>query len=637
MKLRHHMILWIAGPTLAIYALILGIAGLSLYRQSMRETEQSMTRFAGSYSARLDGYLRQASRVAETTARFMRFADRLTDDEIYRQLETNVEQMSLIYGACVAFEPGTRKPKDVLFAPYVCRSDEGLRRVNIDKNVYDWYGDLSYTWYIRPKQLGCGVWSAPYFDKGAGGILMSTYSAPFSAEGAFGGVCTVDIDLPNLRETVGKEIQEDLDFVILTSEGYYAYHPDPSRIMSRTVVQHAHDDGRPALAALAPRMLSGQAGSGWIEGWDSDEPLGVFFAPVPLTGWVFACRMPAETVLRHVRRRMILGAAALLVAMLLMGGCIYFVAGRIAAPITSLERKVAQVSLGDLEARLDETASTVEIQKLARSFNKMTSDLRSHVERLASETAARQRAERDMDIARGIQLGLLPTSNPKLSGYDIAGWSKPADKTGGDYYDWQPLPDGRLAISLADVSGHGIGPALVTAVCRAYARASFPSKNELGPLMDRINDFLVEDLPAGRFVTFVVVVLQPSSGMIEVLSAGHGPLLLYRASSARVEVLEVQGLPFGIVSAFGYGPSSRLELSPGDVLVLTTDGFFEWSNPEGEIYGSARLERFVAAYHEVDPATFIQALRDDVLAFARGTPQADDLTAVVIRRNSDGR
>ena len=140
----------------------------------------------------------------------------------------------------------------------------------------------------------------------------------------------------------------------------------------------------------------------------------------------------------------------------------------------------------------------------------------------------------------------MPVSKPDLPGYDIAGWSQAAEQTGGDYFDWQPLADGRLAVSLADVTGHGIGPALVTAVCRAYSRATFSTDEEIGAQLDRINNLLVEDLPAGRFVTFVVALVDPRANHVRLLSAGHGPLYLYTRANDTVQEFDAHDIPFGL-------------------------------------------------------------------------------------------
>jgi serine phosphatase RsbU (regulator of sigma subunit) len=336
-------------------------------------------------------------------------------------------------------------------------------------------------------------------------------------------------------------------------------------------------------------------------------------------------------VLSSVRQRTLFNGLALLAALLLIAGCIYFVAGRIAAPIAALEHAVTGVSRGDLASRVDKSASTTEVRNLADSFNRMTADLRANVERLAVEKGARQRMERDLDIARQIQRGLLPSSKPDIPGYDIAGWSRAADKTGGDYFDWQVLADGRILISLADVSGHGIGPALMAAVCRAYARAT-TQEEDLGRYMNRLNELLMNDMPDGRFITFVGVLIDPKSHQVQMISAGHGPL--FRCLHANGELIEsgADGLPLGLVPQNEYGSATKFSLEPGDSVLLITDGLFEWSNVSGESYGLERLRNAIHASSFVNTDKMIQRLYSHSQEFAGNVPQEDDVTIVIIRR-----
>ena len=267
----------------------------------------------------------------------------------------------------------------------------------------------------------------------------------------------------------------------------------------------------------------------------------------------------------------------------------------------------------------------------------VASQIRVHVSAALREAETRRKIERiehDLSLARSIQQGLLPSQPPDIDGFDIAGWNQPADETGGDYFDWQELSDGRTAISLADVSGHGIGPALVTAVCRAYARAAFPSGADLPEEMNRINQLLVEDLPANRFVTFAVCILDAAKSRAHLLSAGHGPLLMYRAAEKTVQNFSAQGIPFGLMPGIGYGPPREIEFAPGDMLVLTTDGFFEWENAEGEQFGTSRLEEAIRASSDLSPNEVIRSIYASVKEFSGGTEQDDDLTAVVLKRKS---
>jgi serine phosphatase RsbU (regulator of sigma subunit) len=266
-------------------------------------------------------------------------------------------------------------------------------------------------------------------------------------------------------------------------------------------------------------------------------------------------------------------------------------------------------------------------------------EVRKHVKEAAEEASAHERAERqvsgmqhDLAVARDIQRGLLPTTAPILPGFDITGMNRPADQTGGDYYDWQPLPDGRLTVVLADVSGHGIGPALVMAVCRAYARASAPTTPDPAVLVTRLNQLLHGDLPADRFITFVVGVLD-QNGRVELISAGHGPTLLYRASTGDVTQFGGDGMPLGVSPTEEYGPTVSLTLDQGDILVLLTDGFFEWSRPgDGEQFGIPRLQDALRASAAGDAATILRSIDESVRRFCDGSPQSDDMTAIVVKR-----
>jgi serine phosphatase RsbU (regulator of sigma subunit) len=268
-------------------------------------------------------------------------------------------------------------------------------------------------------------------------------------------------------------------------------------------------------------------------------------------------------------------------------------------------------------------------------------EVRGHVREAAAEAAAHELAERqvfgmrrDLTVAREIQLGLLPTRSPDLASFDIVGMNRPADLTGGDYYDWQALPDGRLAVALADVSGHGIGPALVMAVCRAYARSTAPHTPDPAALVTRLNELLHGDLPANRFITFVVAVLD-EHGTARLVSAGHGPTLLYRAATREVEQFDGDGFPLGISPGEIYGPTNDLSLDEGDVLVMLTDGYFELTRPgDEEPFGVPRLKETLrsAAGAGADAAAILRTLDETVRAFGEGSPQSDDMTAIVIKR-----
>lgn len=251
---------------------------------------------------------------------------------------------------------------------------------------------------------------------------------------------------------------------------------------------------------------------------------------------------------------------------------------------------------------------------------------------LLEQYAEKQRLERDLAVAREIQQSLLPKAAPQVAGYDIAGWNEPADETGGDCYDFVELDGGRVGLMLADATGHGIGPALCVSECRALLRALIGSVEDLASGMQRANLLLGQDLPAGRFVTTFFGVLDPQTHRVEYVSAGHGPLLLVRATAGADVELPASTLPMGILPELDTTVPAPIELASGDTLLLITDGFFEWASPANEAYGIRRILDLVRANPRASSADLIRMLHQAVIAFAEGTPQMDDLTAIVVKR-----
>lgn len=248
-----------------------------------------------------------------------------------------------------------------------------------------------------------------------------------------------------------------------------------------------------------------------------------------------------------------------------------------------------------------------------------------------TERKQSERMAHDLHIAREIQRGLLPVEQPTIEGFEIAGWNQAADETGGDYFDWLPLPDGRTVISIADATGHGIGPALITTVCRAYFRASCSFETSLERTFTRVNKLLSNDLPPGRFVTAAAAILEPKRRHLQLFSAGHGPTLFYRAASGDVQSFPADALPLGIMADDTKAPSREILFQPGDCLVLITDGFFEWRNENRELFGLRRLEHAICRNSHLHAKEMITAIYEEVLAFAGNTEPDDDLTAVIIK------
>ena len=268
----------------------------------------------------------------------------------------------------------------------------------------------------------------------------------------------------------------------------------------------------------------------------------------------------------------------------------------------------------------------------------VATEIRKYLEAALQEAETRQQLQQvqhDLDIARTIQQSLLPRVRPRLAGFEIAGWNLSADATGGDYFDWKQLSDGRLVVTLADVTGHGIGPAMLASVCRAYSRASFDGPVGLTSTVERINEALLADLTQGRFATFVAVVCKAGDNQVELLSAGQGPLFWYSSTTDTFQEIPTQAIPLGLMPELNASAPETLTLLSGDLLLLMTDGFFEWADDSGEQFGMERAAETIRRAKGLPPEEIIAELYNSILTFSNGSKQQDDLTAVVIKRVPD--
>ena len=274
---------------------------------------------------------------------------------------------------------------------------------------------------------------------------------------------------------------------------------------------------------------------------------------------------------------------------------------------------------------------TAEDEDLARSLGALAG-VALQRQLLLEEYAAKQKLVHDLEVAGGIQQSILPDAAPPSDGFDIAGWNRPADQTGGDAYDFIDLGNGRIGIAAGDATGHGIGPALVAVECRALIRALASNSLDLAHILATTNSLLYQDLAASRYVTLCLAILDTSSATLSFASAGHGPILHYHASTDTFDELEVSGPPLGLFDGMVYAPPAPIHLAPGDLFVIPTDGFYEYARADGEFFGNDRIKDVLRAYRHDASATIATRLYDAVLAFAQGSPQADDMTVVIVRK-----
>ncbi len=250
--------------------------------------------------------------------------------------------------------------------------------------------------------------------------------------------------------------------------------------------------------------------------------------------------------------------------------------------------------------------------------------------RLLEEFLAKRRLEDEMELARDIQIGLMPKSPPDLPGFDLAGWSRPSLYAGGDFFDLFPWGEGNVGVMLGDAVGHGVGPALLGAEVRALVRALALHESRPDAVLTDANRLLAADVAEGRFVTLALAVADGAAGTIRYASAGQGPLLLLRASG-EAENFGSTGLPLGILQDAAVECSPTIPLDPGDVFLIASDGIFECETGDGDLGVDAAVE---AARRHLDGSAdgLIRALEHLTERVSPDGTFRDDRTIVVAKR-----
>lgn len=252
--------------------------------------------------------------------------------------------------------------------------------------------------------------------------------------------------------------------------------------------------------------------------------------------------------------------------------------------------------------------------------------------RLHASALEKERQDREILAAQGIQRALLPEKNDLAVGsFAIAGCNELCEDASGDYYDFIEGEGGRTWIAVGDVSGHGLGSALVMAEARAFLRSFAKTVPDLGVAMTMLNEFLCKDMTGGKFMSLFVGVLDGTTGRLDWSSGGHNPPFHWRAATSDFAQLDSTGPVLGVIAGIPIGPGESIDLRPGDVLVAYTDGVTEAMTAQGELFGEERLQEVIRGVADRDPPAIAQAIRDAIHRFTGGLKNRDDITILVVK------
>ncbi|MBB6431627.1 SpoIIE family protein phosphatase [Algisphaera agarilytica] len=358
---------------------------------------------------------------------------------------------------------------------------------------------------------------------------------------------------------------------------------------------------------------------------ESRETMIVSYSPMQRRDWVVGVVKPRsdfDQPLRELRQQqtfilLIVGLVAVLIGLL--------TARHFVEPIRKLTHSAMKISEGDFSARAP-SASRDEIGQLATAFNDMVPKLEERAYMADS-----------LKVAQSIQQGLLPDKEPEVDGLDVAGINIPADRTGGDYYDYLDLGEwkpGSLAIAVGDITGHGVAAALLMCTARALLRSRALPPGPLEPMIESVNTSLYHDSPDGRFMTLMYAVLDRPAREITLVSAGHDPIIVYDPDKDEFFEIEGHDLPLGVEPSWEFTETIHENLPPRALLLFGTDGIWECRQPnEGEMYGKEPLYELIRKNHDKPAEHIVKQIIDDLNTFKGGKdePQLDDITVVVAR------
>ncbi|MGE5258440.1 MAG: PP2C family protein-serine/threonine phosphatase [Hyphomicrobiales bacterium] len=289
-------------------------------------------------------------------------------------------------------------------------------------------------------------------------------------------------------------------------------------------------------------------------------------------------------------------------------------------PFLAMVEGFRNVSEGDFSARLETTAND-ERKMVAEAFNKMAGQLQESI-----------RIRQALEVAREVQQNFLPESQINFPGFDIAAKVQYCEETGGDYIDFIPQDQRKLGIVVSDVTGHGIGAALLMATARALVRGRYGESGSLADMMNSVNRKLSADIgETGRFMTLFFLEIDRMSRRLQWIRAGHDPAWLVPSSGGTVRLLDGPGLALGVDDQYAYAARTEGSLRPGDTIVIGTDGVWETIGPSGAIFGKERLEKLLVrnAFRSAPEicTTVLSAIND----FRGDVKQQDDISLVVIK------
>jgi len=559
----------------------------------------------------------------------------VSEAELEHLVSQIVSSNSAVYGAAIAFEPNSFDPVRQYVMYYAHHDNEKLVVEKVGDANYDYH---FMDWYIIPKRLGRPIWSEPYFDEGAGNITMSTYSAPFfhieDGQRKFWGINTVDISLEWLQEMVSEvSLYEKGYAFIISRNGVFLSHPNQDFLMRESIFSLAEEHGNTAAREAGKSMIRGESGFVRVNDFRTEAPCWLYYTSLASTGWSVGVIVPEATLFTDIvalegRILLIIGSCLVLLLLVIMA-----LSMRVTKPLRQLSNVTTEIARGNLDIELPAARGHDEVGKLSRSFEEMRVALKEYIANLTQTTAAKERIESELKIARHIQMSFLPRHFPSFSGnsqFQLHARLEPAKEVGGDLYDFFLLDEDHLFISVGDVSGKGVPAALLMAVTKTLVKGVAEQGLELSEVLRKVNLELCQENDSMMFVTLFCAVINLKTGEIQYASAGHNPPLIVPAKGDPHWLEQPQGLVLGVAEDAVFERKTA-RLARGDNFIGFTDGVTEAMNEDEVFFEEYRLLLNSVGGASMEAEDLVAHIFGAVRRFVGTAPQSDDITVLVFK------
>ena len=490
-------------------------------------------------------------------------------------------------------------------------------------------------WYLQPKLLNQPCWTEPYSDWEQDDAAdrqtqrMVSYCKPLTTSEGFIGSISLDISLKWLSDNLSPVKPYPHSYSILISRGgTYLVHPDPEKLFYQTIFTEGLIDPDPAQDELGKSMLDLEAGYRRME-IDGIRSY-VFFTPLKATGWSMAIVCPESDIFgRFNRLRWFITMIDLLGLLLLFFSC-FQVIRKAMRPLSDLARQAEDIASGHFDTVLPENTQPDELGTLSRSFADMQSSLVTYMDELTRTTANKVRIEGELQIARNIQMGMLPQVFPPFpdrKDIDLYASMVPAREVGGDLYDYF-IQGGRLYFCIGDVSGKGVPASLFMTVVQNLFRAAGQQGLLPDEIAHRINETLADRNEQLMFVTMFIGAIDLETGRLDFCNCGHNPPVVLPKGGHPFFLSCKANMSIGILPEAKFEGES-VESFMDTPLFLYTDGLNEAENPEHVLFGTDRLLAVLGEPY-TDAETVVKRMQAAISDHVAGADASDDLTMLCL-------